>query len=138
MIGIYKWGWGDGSENTAFWGWLESLLRQGDAPASIVRGELKPNSVLGDKAPRVVMGTPFACSLADDLKVKTSTGAVTGKTVFLESEAKSVKWEGFYYTDHAGPVPQKVSGDIYTAKSTVGEAAVKTSGLKDKAKAVKR
>ncbi len=83
------------------------------------------------------MDNPFACSLADGLKVKTSTGAVTGKTVFLESGVKSVKWDGFYSIDLAGPVPQKVSGDLYTAKSTVGEAAVKASGPKDKAKVVK-
>lgn len=138
MIGIYKWGWGDCSENTAFWGWLESLLTRGDAPASIVRVDLKPDSVLGDKAPGVVMDSTFASSLADYLKVKTSTVAVTGKTVFSESGVKSVKWTGSYYIDSAGQVPHKVSGGLYTAKTARGEAVVKASAQKDSAKAVKR
>lgn len=140
MIGIYKWGWGDCSENTAFWGWLESLLTRGDAPASIARVDLKPNSVLEDKAQRVVMDTPFACSPADYLKAKSSAVAVTGmgKTVFSESGVKSVKWTGSCYIDSAGQVPHKVSGGPYTAKTTRGEAAVKASAQKDSAKAIKR
>lgn len=138
MIGVYRWGWGDESENIAFWGWVENLLARGDAPAAIVRSEFKPSTVLCNKARMVVLDNARTRSIFGEPKVKASTGAVTGKAVFSGSGVKTVKWTGSCSTGRVDRVPLKVTGGLYKAKSTRDEPAVKSTCRKDSAKAVKK
>ncbi|MBI5827655.1 MAG: hypothetical protein HZB22_08010 [Deltaproteobacteria bacterium] len=48
-IGIYKWGWGDGSENVAFWGWI------GGASAAVYRNAFVPSIVMDSNRVKVVI-----------------------------------------------------------------------------------
>lgn len=48
-IGIYKWGIGDGSENTAFWGWMG-----GTASAVVYRNAFVPSIVMDSGTIKIV------------------------------------------------------------------------------------
>lgn len=48
-IGIYKWGWGDGNENAAFWGWVGGV-----ASTAVYRNAFVPSIVMGPNRIKIV------------------------------------------------------------------------------------
>ena len=137
MIGVYKWGWGEGSENTAFWGWVEGLVARPYPVAFIVRGEIRQNPVLGRTNPGVVMESRLGCTVAGSFNVKTSTKAVSGKTVVTGSRAKSVTHEPFFPLVRPAQVTAKSSAGLYTGGPAREETPVKSTVEKASAKTVK-
>ena len=137
MIGVYKWGWGEGSENTAFWGWVEGLMGRGNATASIVKGEIRQNSVLWRRRPGLVMESRSGCTVAESYEVKTSTKAVSGKTVVSGSWAKSVKPDRSFPAVLPPQATVKLSATPYTGGPARERAPVKTIVEKVSEKTVK-
>ncbi|MBI5586813.1 MAG: hypothetical protein HY889_00425 [Deltaproteobacteria bacterium] len=138
MIGVYKWGWGDGSENIAFWGWDESLTIFDASAATLVRSDLKTGSVLTQVAAHAVINKVLFSVSAVDFKAKISSTGASCKTAIEGNGSRSVRWSCCDVLESTGWFPHAVSEGILPMKTERSETGAKMSVKGENAKVVKR
>lgn len=138
MIGVYKWGWGDGSENIAFWGWVESLTTYDARAAALVRSDMRTGSVLSQVASRAVINEAFAGISAVDFKTKISSTGAPCKTLIEGNGSRSVSRSCRDALESTVWFPHAVIEGVFPMKKERAETGAKMSVQGENAKVVKR